>query len=178
MDEPVAWYVGADASQRRWLHADRQGSIIAWSDDQGRIQAAYTYGPFGEPSDWTGPRFRYTGQVVLPEAQAYFYKARVYDPVMGRFLQTDPIGQKDDPNLYAYVRDDPTDKTDPTGTQLADLALGVLHGTGWTVVAAGNLDSAAGVGGTHSAGVFAGRGPAGDLRVGLAATTGPGSSWC
>ena len=26
---------------------------------------------------------------------------------MGRFLQTDPIGQQDDPNLYAYVKDDP-----------------------------------------------------------------------
>jgi len=34
---------------------------------------------------------------------------------MGRFLQTDPIGQADDPNLYAYVKDDPVDRSDPTG---------------------------------------------------------------
>uniref|UniRef100_UPI0037C62CB9 RHS repeat-associated core domain-containing protein n=1 Tax=Phenylobacterium sp. TaxID=1871053 RepID=UPI0037C62CB9 len=73
------------------------------------------YGPWGEPSDWTGPRFRYTGQAAFPEAQAYHYKARVYDPALGRFLQTDPIGQADDPNLYAYVKGDPVNETDPSG---------------------------------------------------------------
>jgi len=31
-------------------------------------------------------------------------------------LQTDPIGQADDPNLYAYVKDDPTNASDPSGT--------------------------------------------------------------
>ena len=45
----------------------------------------------------------------------YYYKARVYDPVSGKFLQTDPVGDQSDLNLYAYVRDDPLNKGDPLG---------------------------------------------------------------
>ncbi len=113
-DEPLVWYEGPAVATRRWLHADRQGSILGWSDSTGAVTAS-TYSPYGEPSTWSGPRFRYTGQAAFPEIQAYHYKARHYDPAMGRFLQTDPIGQEPDPNLYAYVKDDPTNQTDPTG---------------------------------------------------------------
>lgn len=38
--------------------------------------------------------------------------------------QTDPVGQKDDLDLYAYVKDDPTNRTDPTGTQAELYAMG------------------------------------------------------
>jgi RHS repeat-associated protein len=116
IDEPLVWYDGAALTDRRHLHADERGSIIATSNSSA-VATIYKYGPYGEPDTWTGPRFKYTGQAALPEAGLYHYKARVYDPVLGRFLQTDPVGYTDDFNLYAYVGNEPTGSTDPTGTR-------------------------------------------------------------
>lgn len=115
VDAPMVWYEGVGAASRRWLHGDKQGSIVAWSDGNGVQQATYTYGPYGEPNSWSGARFRYTGQIMLPELQLYHYKARAYDPGMGRFLQTDPVGYKDGPDWYLYVGDDPINHSDTTG---------------------------------------------------------------
>lgn len=116
VDEPLVWCEGSSCggTAKRWLHSDRQGSIIATSDSSGAI-TPYTYSAYGEPSDWGALRFRYTGQIALQEAQLYHYKARVYEPTMGRFLQTDPVGYKDDLNLYGYVHDDPINHSDPSG---------------------------------------------------------------
>ena len=45
----------------------------------------------------------------------YYYKARIYSPTLGRFLQTDPIGYGDGLNWYNYVGGDPVNATDPNG---------------------------------------------------------------
>jgi uncharacterized protein RhaS with RHS repeats len=46
----------------------------------------------------------------------YYYKARIYSPTLGRFLQTDPIGYGDGLNMYAYVGNNPVNRSDPSGT--------------------------------------------------------------
>jgi RHS repeat-associated protein len=128
IDEPLVWVEAAGTTAmpagRYWMHQDRQGSVVAVSNSGGNVTEINTYGPWGEPGDvWAGgARFAYTGQITLPEAKLYYYKARVYDPASGRFLQNDPIGYKDDINLYAYVGGDPVNRGDSTGTR-ADKAI-------------------------------------------------------
>jgi RHS repeat-associated protein len=124
VDEPVVWYEGAGTSDRRWLHADTAGSVIGYSDATGASDATYAYDPYGLPDSWTATgaaRYRYTGQLMIPEAHLYYYKARMYDPQNGRFLQTDPVGYQSDINLYAYVGNDPINGWDPSGMDVGGI---------------------------------------------------------
>jgi RHS repeat-associated protein len=136
VDEQWMSFEGTGAgAPATWYLQDRQNSVIGVSDASGAI-TPYAYGPYGEPQSWSGSRFRYTGQIAIPEAQLYHYRARAYDPVLGRFLQTDPIGYDDGPNIYAYVGGDPVNATDPSGlrTPLGDGCGGPYGGFAYAAV--------------------------------------------
>jgi RHS repeat-associated protein len=114
-DEPLVWYEGAGTTDRRYLHADERGSVVAVSDGTGTVLGINKYDEYGVPAACNIGSFGYTGQVWLPELGLWHYKARMYDPKLGRFLQPDPIGYDDGLNMYAYVGGDPVNSTDPTG---------------------------------------------------------------
>ena len=140
VDEPLAFesYAGsttAGAGTEYALFADRQGSVLAVVDPiTGTVAAEYDYDAFGQITQ-TGTLsqpFGFTGREFDAESGLYYYRARYYDPALGQFIQSDPIGfAAGDLNIYAYVGNDPFNWTDPTG--LTVNAVGYLGNTSGSV---------------------------------------------
>ncbi|MFP3984111.1 MAG: phospholipase A2 [Desulfurivibrionaceae bacterium] len=116
IDEPLAMEQKGDLY---FYHADGLGSITSLTDIKGRVVQSYEYSSYGIPKH-QGNRvkqpYTYTGRELDKETGLYFYRARYYDPQLGRFISKDPIGfEGGDFNLYGYVQNNPVNLVDPTG---------------------------------------------------------------
>jgi RHS repeat-associated protein len=98
--------------------ADALDSITSLSNASSALANTYTYNSFGRLTASTGTLtnpFQYTARDSDTETGLYYYRARYYDPAIGRFTSEDPSEFADGLNLYRYVHNNPALYSDPTG---------------------------------------------------------------
>jgi len=127
----------SQATASNWTHADRLGSIVGVTDEQGnyRQDSRMAYDAWGKRRTLDGAPINgtptpnnidgkpdnkgFTGHEMLDDLDLVHMNGRVYDPLVAKFMSGDPMisdpmnGQNY--NRYSYVLNNPTNLTDPTG---------------------------------------------------------------
>jgi RHS repeat-associated protein len=95
---------------------DANAQVLWWRDQT----------PFGQTvaeGGFSVSPLRSPGQFADPESGLAYNYFRDYDPALGRYIQSDPIGLRGGLNTYGYVMGNPLRYTDPTGEAIVDTAL-------------------------------------------------------
>ncbi|MDZ7615532.1 MAG: RHS repeat-associated core domain-containing protein, partial [Patescibacteria group bacterium] len=134
IDEPVMMLSTSGATTTPYYyHQNSLYSVAALTDATGTVVERYAYSAYGNPlfldasanpldpqaSTIRNP-YLFTARRLDAETGLYYYRARMYDSELGRFVGRDPIGYAaGDRSLYRYVFNTPLVYTDPTGEQTA-----------------------------------------------------------
>ncbi len=118
----------SDNGVMKYLISDQLGSTVSITDNTGGVLSETRYMPFGEPRADVGSITQtdktYTGQRDVPDTGLMDYRARLYSPSLGRFIQPDTIvpgaGNSQAWNRYSYVLNNPITYIDPSGNFVCD----------------------------------------------------------
>ena len=142
-----------------YYQQDHEGSVTYLTDGSGNVFEKYRYNVFGTPTIYDGNgtvrtasavsnRFLFTGREYSALFGFYEYRARAYNPQLGRFMSEDPklfvrraglgaspanwtFGAGPDEaelNLFRYCGNDPIDFTDPMGLSSPAWAQAIIPG--------------------------------------------------
>lgn len=146
IDEVVNGYVKDQGKLANvTFHHDQVNSVVGLTGPNGALEAGLALSPFGnvlwdDPSGFgdgnAGPTddLRFTGRERDHDTKLYYYRARYYDPDLGRFLSEDPKGFDAGIDFYTYVGNNPLLSNDPNGQCPWCLVTGLI-GAGGAVVA-------------------------------------------
>src|SRR6266496_3669446 len=122
-----------------YYQQDHEGSVTHLLNTSGNVIESYKYDAFGAPAIYDGNgtplsssaysnRFLFTGREYTNLFGFYEYRARAYNPMLGRFMSEDPkLFDAGDYNLFRYCHNDPLDLTDPTGLDGVSNGDGTYH---------------------------------------------------
>jgi RHS repeat-associated protein len=133
VDEPVCMVEAAGTyAGTYYYHFDGLGSVTALTNSSGNTVEVYEYDVYGRPGASVPAhpnRILFTGREYDQETGLYYYRARVYNPQIGRFLQTDPVGYRAGMNLYAYCGNSPILMADPSGLDPIPISVAFYNGS-------------------------------------------------
>lgn len=132
-DIPVAMVMPAAAAGEAlrifFIHADHLDTPRLVVDPQDNTRWRWLAEPFGSTAPEVDPGgfgaftfpLRFPGQYADAESGLFYNGQRYYDPQIGRYHQSDPIGLVGGINTYSYVDGQPTGYVDPSGLQYAPM---------------------------------------------------------
>jgi RHS repeat-associated protein len=141
VDELLAMTVHTGVvAQTYYAIRDHQNTIWAWVNTNGAVVESYDFAAWGRVLAVTdgngnalggsaiGNRYLFQGREYSWATGLYYFRARWYDSVTGRWLSTDPIGINGGLNQYVAFGNNPVNFVDPLG--LWELSIGVADAFG------------------------------------------------